>query len=103
MKIIVDTKYFAEFLHVQINNCAEYFIHLNTIDKKFHIRTDQDDPADPGEYIWIDSFRDPEDIDVSGDQLRKLKSFLKSIPHQPIVIEFGNDEKIKCTQFIAEF
>lgn len=103
MIIIVSTKYFADFLHVQVNNCTQYFIHFNTHDKRFHIRTDQDDPNEPGEFCWVDSFRDPEDIEVTGDQLRKLKTFLKAIPHQPIVIEFGNDSNIKCTQFVAEF
>lgn len=103
MRIIVDSKYFAEFLNVQVNNCTIYFIHLSPQSKTFHIKTDQDEPDGRGEHIYVDSFRDPEDVEVTGDQLRGLKRFLKAIPHQPIVIEFKPDEKIKCSQFIAEF
>ncbi|GAA4338709.1 hypothetical protein GCM10023149_48860 [Mucilaginibacter gynuensis] len=105
MKIIVSNKQFAEFLSVQLNNCTTYFMWLDAEKKQLHIKTDQDDQDDPGEYIWIESFRDPESnyIEFTGDQLKKLKGFLKAIPHQPILIELKPDEKIKCTQFTAEF
>jgi predicted Ser/Thr protein kinase len=98
MRIIVSSKYFANFLKNVINESHEFVI-FSIDGKELRLR-----PIEHDEYNHlynVEAVRDEISGDVTKKQLKKLRKYLKALPHQPVVIDF-EQESIKVSQTTFE-
>jgi hypothetical protein len=101
MRVIVSSKYFAKFLKNLIDESHEFVIIACGIEPKPEFITFRPSESDELHHYYNVEVRDPDIMDVTKKQLKKLRKYLKALPHQPVVIDF-EQESIKVSQTTFE-
>jgi hypothetical protein len=102
MKVIVNAHEFASFLKINSENKKQYIMSVGPSDN-YNLRLRELCSSSHAFYNAGSKIKDGCALDVTGNQLKRLRRFLKALPLQPVCIEFIPGEKIKVSQFVSEF